>query len=152
MWHLLDLFSGLGGFVLGLEKAGFKFKKHYSSEIDKYAIAVYNYHFKEAEYVGDVRHVCGSELRKRKSEMWIVTFGFPCQDLSIAGKRKGFGGERSSLFFEAIRIINELRPDYFIAENVKGFFSSHDGRDFKVALQAIADIGYNAQWQLLNTE
>ena len=149
----LDLFSGIGGFSLGLQRAGFPLSKTYFSEIDKPALSVYKRRFPDAEYIGSVIDVRGSELKARHpDERFIVTFGFPCQDLSVAGRRKGFDGSRSSLFFEARRIIDELRPDYFIAENVKGFYSSQDGRDFTIALRTIADIGYDAQWQLVNTD
>lgn len=83
----------------------------------------------------------------------VLTAGFPCQDLSIAGKRRGLDGERSGLFFEAIRCIRELRPDVFIFENVKGLFTSHGGRDFVRFLQEIADLGgYVCQWQLVDTD
>lgn len=83
----------------------------------------------------------------------VVTAGFPCQDLSVAGKRRGLDGERSGLFFEAIRCIRELRPDVFIFENVKGLFTSHGGRDFVRFLQEIANLGgYDCQWQLVDTD
>ena len=82
----------------------------------------------------------------------VITFGFPCQDLSLAGKRRGLSGERSGLFFEAIRIIREVRPAYFIFENVAGLLTSHGGADFIRCLREIADIGlYECEWQLVNT-
>jgi site-specific DNA-cytosine methylase len=133
---LLDLFSGIGGFHLGLERAGFKVKS-YSSEIDKYANQVYKHNFKNSTYVGSVTDVRGSELPRINA----ITFGSPCQDFSIAGNRKGMGGERSSLILEAIRLIKECRPDFFIWENVKGTFSSNNRQDFAAILQAFANIG-----------
>ena len=143
----LDLFSGIGGFHLGFEKAGFKVKSYFS-EIDKHAIAVYKHQFKDAEYVGSVTDVRGAQLPK----IDLITFGSPCQDFSLAGKRKGMGGERSSLVLEAIRLIDECRPGVFIWENVKGTFSSNNGADFAAILQAFANIGgYRLEWQLLNT-
>lgn len=145
----IDLFSGIGGFSLGLQQAGVPISKTYFSEIDKHAISVYRRNFPYAEYLGSVDTIPGRRFKGRKT---IITFGFPCQDLSVAGKRKGFDGSRSSLFFEAMRIIDEVRPDIFIFENVKGFYSSNDGKDFTIALQTIADLGvYECQWQLLNT-
>lgn len=82
----------------------------------------------------------------------VVTFGFPCQDLSVAGKRQGLAGNRSGLFFEAIRVIRELKPDVFIFENVKGLLSSDGGADFVRCLREIANLGiYVCQWQLVNT-
>ena len=82
----------------------------------------------------------------------IITFGSPCQDFSVAGKRTGLEGQRSSLIGEAIRLITECRPDIFIWENVKGVFSSNDGEDFWAVVQAFTNIGgYRLEWQLLNT-
>jgi len=145
----IDLFAGIGGFTLGLHQSGLNIGKLYFSEIDKYAISVYRRNFPDAEYLGSVDTISGRGLKGRNT---IITFGFPCQDLSVAGKRKGFDGSRSSLFFEAMRIIEEVRPSIFIFENVKGFYSSNDGKDFTIALQTIADLGlYECQWQLLNT-
>jgi DNA (cytosine-5)-methyltransferase 1 len=146
---LLDLFSGIGGFPKGLESAGFNITNHYFSEIDKHAIANYKHNFKDAQYVGSVTDVRGSQLPKRPN---IITFGSPCQDFSLAGKRKGMDGERSSLISHAIRLITECRPDFFIWENVKGTFSSNNGADFWAIIQAFANIGqYRLEWQLLNT-
>jgi DNA (cytosine-5)-methyltransferase 1 len=146
---LLDLFSGIGGFPLGLERAGFNITKHYFSEVDKHAISNYRFNFKTAEYVGSVTDVRGAGLPKRPN---IITFGSPCQDFSLAGKRKGMDGERSSLISHAIRLITECRPDVFIWENVKGTFSSNNGADFWAIVQAFANIGgYRLEWQLLNT-
>lgn len=145
---LLDLFSGIGGFHAGLTRAGFNITKSYTSEIDKHAIAIYKYHFKNSEYVGDVTALDGRSITRPN----IITFGSPCQDFSVAGKRAGMAGERSSLIREAIRLITECRPDVFIWENVKGVFSSNDGRDFWAVIQAFTNIGgYRLEWQLLNT-
>ena len=145
---LLDLFSGTGGFALGLQQAGLKFKEHYFSEIDKYAIANYQYQFKKATYVGTVQEVINQNIKKPD----LITFGSPCQDLSVAGKREGINGRKSRLFFEAVKVIRKLRPRIFIFENVKGLFSSNRGKDFEVVLKTFAELGvYDLQWQLLNT-
>ena len=146
--NLLDLFSGIGGFHLGLERAGFKVNA-YNSEIDKYAIDVYKHNFKNSTYVGSVTDVRAEQL----PGIDAITFGSPCQDFSLAGKRKGMGGHRSSLIAEAIRLIDECRPSFFIWENVKGTFSSNDGADFWAIIQAFTNIGgYRLEWQLLNTK
>ena len=146
--HLLDLFSGIGGFHLGLEKGGHTIEWSGFCEVDKYASAVYKRRFPDAEELGDVRSVRGKEL----PNIDIITFGSPCQDFSIAGKRKGMSGARSSLISEAIRLIDECRPGVFIWENVKGTFSSNNRQDFAAILQAFANIGgYRLEWQLLNT-
>lgn len=146
---LLDLFSGVGGFSKGFIDAGLKIKTHYFSEVDKHAIAVYKHNFKNSIYAGDVRTVSRETIPERPN---IITFGFPCQDLSVAGKGKGLSGSRSGLFFEAIRIIEEFKPEVFVFENVKGLLSSHNGKDFETVLRTIADIGiYECEWQLVNT-
>jgi len=143
----LDLFSGIGGFHLGFERAGFKINSFFS-EIDKHAIAVYKHKFPKSTYVGSVTNVRGGDLPR----IDLITFGSPCQDFSLAGKRKGMEGERSSLILEAIRLIGECRPRVFIWENVKGTFSSNNGEDFAAILQEFANIGgYRLEWQLLNT-
>jgi|TARA_R100000479_G_scaffold173351_1_gene119287 DNA (cytosine-5)-methyltransferase 1 len=144
----LDLFSGIGGFSLGLKRV-FNIKHTYFSEIDKYATDVYKYNFKNSTYVGSITDVRGTQLPRIN----IITFGSPCQDFSLAGKRKGMDGARSSLILEAIRLIKECKPDFFIWENVKGTFSSNSGADFSAILKAFVDIGgYRLEWQLLNTK
>lgn len=145
---LLDLFSGTGGFHLGLEDAGFKFKQVYFSEIDKHAIANYKYNFPHAKYIGPVEKVIDSKIERPN----IVTFGSPCQDFSLAGKREGLSGTKSSLIEQAIATITHYRPDFFIWENVKGAFTSNNREDFWAIIQAFANIsGYDIEWQLVNT-
>lgn len=117
------------------------------SEIDKHAIANYKYNYPNAEYIGSV-----TDVRGTKGQADIITFGSPCQDFSLAGKRKGLEGQRSSLISEAIRLISEIKPSVFVWENVKGAFSSNAGADFWAILAAFANIGgYRLEWQLLNT-
>ncbi len=146
---LLDLFSGIGGFAKGFLDAGLNITHSYFSEIDKDAIAVYRYHFKNAKYAGDIRTLSGKNLTPKPN---LITFGFPCQDLSPAGKRAGLLGARSGLFYEAIRLIKEIRPEVFVFENVKGLLSNNKGKDFEVVLQTIANLGlYECEWQLVNT-
>lgn len=144
----IDLFAGIGGFALGLRQAGIEFEEHWFSEIDKNAINIYKKHFPNAKELGDVRAI--RDFFGIKAD--IITFGFPCQDLSVAGKRRGLAGDRSGLFFEAMRIIRELKPQYFIFENVKGLLTNNRGADFVRCLREIADIGlYECEWQLVNT-
>jgi DNA (cytosine-5)-methyltransferase 1 len=143
----LDLFSGIGGFHLGFERAGYEVTSYFS-EIDQHAIAVYKHQFPTSTYVGSVTNVRGADLPR----IDLITFGSPCQDFSLAGKRLGMEGERSSLILQAIRLISECRPSVFVWENVKGTFSSNDGADFWAIIQAFANIGgYRLEWQLLNT-
>lgn len=146
---VIELFAGIGGFVKGLIDAGFKIKEHYFSEIDKHTIANYKYNFPNAKYIGSVTDISGRDF----TGIDIITFGSPCQDFSLAGKREGMDGKRSVLILEAIRLVTELRPPVFIWENVKGAFSSNAGADFWGILQAFANIGgYRLEWQLLNTK
>ena len=151
---LIDLFSGIGGFAEGFRHAGLEFKYHAFSEVAPGPISIYKKHFPEAEELGDVTTIRDfSRIKNQRGGVpLVVTFGFPCQDLSIAGKRRGLEGKRSGVVFEAIRVIRELRPDVFIFENVKGLLTSHGGADFIRCLQEIADLGnYDCQWQLVNT-
>jgi len=155
---LVELFSGIGGFAKGLMDAGVSITKHYFSEIDKHAIANYKYNFPNAEYIGSVINVSGTEIRnKHPHEKIIVTFGWPCQDNSIAGKRKGQKkGTRSGLLFEAGRIIAECKCEHFIAENVKGLYSVNAGVDFYEAVIFLTYLNsdspqYTVEMQLLNT-
>ncbi len=144
----LDLFSGIGGFSLGFQQAGFTIKNHYYSEIDKNAIANYSYNFKNSIYAGAIENIRGTSLGK----VDIITFGSPCQDFSVAGKGEGLNGKRSNLIQEAIRLITEKKPSFFIWENVKGAFSTNDRADFWAIIQAFTNIGlYRLEWQLLNT-
>ena len=145
---IIDLFSGIGGFSLGFQRAGYQFTEHYFSEIDKHAIANYKKNFPNAKHIGDITTLQPADLAGAD----IITFGSPCQDFSLAGKRAGLAGTRSSLIQHAIALIAQLRPSVFIWENVKGAFSSNSGADFWAIIKAFANIGgYRLEWQLLNT-
>ena len=145
---IIDLFSGIGGFSLGFQRAGYNFTEHYFSEIDKHAIANYKYNFPNAKHIGDITTIQPANLAGAD----IITFGSPCQDFSLAGKRTGLAGAKSSLIEYAIALITCIRPSLFIWENVKGAFSSNARADFWAILQAFANIGgYRLEWQLLNT-
>ena len=145
---IIDLFSGIGGFSLGFHRAGYQFTEHYFSEIDKHAIANYKYNFPNAKNLGNIKTIQPADLAGAD----IITFGSPCQDFSLAGKRAGLKGSKSSLIEYAIALITCVRPSVFIWENVKGAFSSNARADFWAILQAFANIGgYRLEWQLLNT-
>jgi DNA (cytosine-5)-methyltransferase 1 len=156
---LVDLFSGIGGFAKGLMDGGMRITKHYFSEIDKHAIANYKYNFPDAEYIGSIIHVSGERIRAaHPSAKIIITFGWPCQDNSIAGKRKGQRkGTRSGLLFEAGRIIFESKCELFLAENVKGLYSVNEGIDFYESIRFLTYLDtdnpqYTVEMQLFNTD
>ena len=149
----LDFFSGVGGFRRGMELAGHTCLGH--CEWDKFANMSYGaiHNIREDEWFGrDIRDVRANELPK--SDVWC--FGFPCQDISVAGKQLGFDGKRSSLFFAVTKLIRdtkeENRPKYLFIENVKNLLSVNGGADFLKLLIELDEIGYDAEWQVLNTK
>jgi len=140
MKYFLDLFAGIGGFALGAEWAGLKFDKHFFSEVDSYAISVYRNRFPDAISLGSICDIKGSDLPAGE---WTIAGGFPCQDISVAGKGAGLDGGRSGLWFEYARIIGELRPRFAIMENVGALTI----RGLDRVLGSLAEIGYDAEWQ-----
>ena len=144
----VSLFSGIGGFDLAFERAGMECIS--VCEIDKNAQAILRRHFPKAELFNDVRKV-GIATHGRKS-IDVICGGFPCQDLSVAGKRAGLAGERSGLWFEFARIIDELEPSWVVIENVPGLLSSDKGRDFAVIIQWLAQRGYGVVWRVLDAQ
>ena len=137
-----SLFDGSGGFPLGGLLTG-KITTLWSSEVEPFAIRVTTKRLPEVKHYGDVSALNGADL----PPVDIITFGSPCQDMSIAGKRDGLDGSRSSLFYEAIRIVKEMRcktngakPRFIVWENVPGAFSSNKGQDFKAVLEAVIDV------------
>jgi DNA (cytosine-5)-methyltransferase 1 len=150
-----SFFSGVGGMDLGFDRAGIK--TLWQCEVDAKCRSVLARHWPDAVRYEDIADVDGAELKP----VDIITFGSPCQDLSIAGKRQGMkkgSGTRSSLFFEAIRVIREMQeatdgkyPQLVIWENVAGALSSRDGKDFKAAVDALAGIGaLDVSYRLVN--
>lgn len=141
-------FSGIAGFELGIEKACPEAVCVGYSEIDKYADAIYKYHFKEVKNYGDITKINGYEL----PDFDLLVGGFPCQAFSIAGKRRGFEDTRGTLFFDLARILQAKRPRLFIFENVKGLLSHDGGRTVRVILSTITELGYDVQWQVVNSK
>lgn len=173
----IDFFSGIGGFRRGMELAGHECVGF--CEFDKFAVASYTaMHLmteREREYIStlpknkrvaeagkeeyrhgewyanDIRRIFAEEIPK--ADCWC--FGFPCQDISVAGKRLGFNGARSSLFFRVIRLVQDLeekdRPTYLFIENVKNLLSVNGGTDFLKLLIALDESGYDAEWRVINS-
>lgn len=149
----LDLFAGIGGFRLGLESAGHECVGF--CEIDKFARKSYKaiYNTEGQVELHDITKVTDEEWRKFRGTVDIICGGFPCQSFSIAGKRKGFLDEtRGTLFFEIARAAKEIKPPLLFLENVKGLLSHDKGRTFRTILSTLDELGYDAEWQILNSK
>ena len=149
----LDLFSGIGGFRLGLEQYGHECVGF--CEIDKYARQSYKaIHNTEGELeYHDITTVTDDQWRELNGTVDIIAGGFPCQAFSIAGKRQGFEDEtRGTLFFEIMRAAKQIQPPILFLENVKGLLNHDKGRTFRIILQAMDELGYDAEWQVLNSK
>lgn len=147
--RFIDFFSGIGGFRLGMEKAGHVCVGR--CEIDKYAnksyIAMHNP--KESEwYANDITRVKPEDV----PEAECYCGGFPCQAFSIAGHRRGFEDTRGTLFFEVMRIAKERHPRYLFLENVKGLLNHEGGATFETIIGTMAELGYCVEWQVLNSK
>ena len=171
-----SLFSGIGGFELGIEQAN-KSRLQMAeqtrkecdilgqgnnensakwdggifcagfSEIDRYAVQIYKSHFNHKEY-GNVQQINWDNVE----DFELLVGGFPCQAFSMAGKRKGFKDTRGTLFFEIARAAQEKQPRLLLLENVKGLLSHDKGKTFGVILNTLDELGYNIQWQVLNSK
>ena len=148
----VSLFAGVGGFDLAMQRQGVKVVA--SVEIDKNCNQVLAQHFPDATQFTDVTTVKGEDLINAgfTPRTGIITGGFPCQDLSVAGKRAGLAGERSGLFWEIARLVEETQTEYFIIENVPGLLSSNNGKDFGVVIGTMADLGYSLGWRVLDAQ
>ena len=180
----LSLFTGIGGFELGIEQA-YENKLHRESvegtvrdglqprgtvsnivcerngedgrkrphcigysEIDKYATSIYQKHFPNHINYGDITTINAEEL----PDFDLLVGGFPCQAFSIAGKRGGFEDTRGTLFFDLARILRAKQPRLFVFENVKGLLSHDGGKSFATIIQTLDELGYDCQWQVLNSK
>jgi DNA (cytosine-5)-methyltransferase 1 len=153
--RVLDLFSGIGGFRLGMEAAGHKAVGWV--EIDKHARKSYEaIHQPEGEWTAhDITSVSDDDIRllgRERGPIDIICGGFPCQAFSVAGKRGGFSDTRGTLFFEIARFASILKPKYLFLENVKGLLNHDKGRTFEIILQTLDELGYDAEWQVLNSK
>lgn len=169
----LSVFTGIGGFDLGLERSGWRCAGQI--EVDPFCTRVLARHWPNVPRWGDVRSVAVprehrrqglSEQRRsgaaelaegcadapwRSGSIDLLCGGFPCQDLSVAGRRAGLSAARSGLFFEFVRLASELRPRWLLLENVPGLFSSNGGRDFALILHTLDQLGYGVSWRVLDS-
>jgi DNA (cytosine-5)-methyltransferase 1 len=175
----LSVFSGIGGFDLGLERSGWRCAGQI--EVDPFCTRVLARHWPDVPRWGDVRTVNAANVHDENRHDEIVGLGhrrgnrvypgrwetadqagghagidllcggFPCQDLSVAGRRAGLSAARSGLFFEFVRLAGELRPRWILLENVPGLFSSNGGRDFALILHTLDQLGYGVSWRVLDS-
>lgn len=142
----VSLFAGIGGFDLALNRLGHECV--YVNEWDKYAAQTYEKNFGHKPDTRDITTVPADAIPDHE----ILVGGFPCQAFSIAGKRRGFAETRGTLFFDIARILKAKQPWWFILENVKGLLSHDSGRTFKTIVSTLTELGYDLQWQVLNSK
>ena len=146
--RVLDLFAGIGGFTLGLERAGFETVAF--CEIDPYAQKVLKKNWPGVPIYDDVRTITAERLASDGIGVDVITGGFPCQDISVSGNQAGIqDGTRSGLWSECARLLGELRPQYAIFENVTNLLNGERGAWFKRVLWDISQIGYDAEWHCI---
>lgn len=181
--QFIDLFAGIGGFRLGMERAGHKcvgwvesdpkcekckkITKHYKSEKRNFTIcsvcgkekrqharfsyeAIHNTEGEWTEY--DITEVTDEQWGKFRGKVDVICGGFPCQSFSVAGKRGGFADTRGTMFFEIARAAKQIKPRFLFLENVKGLLSHEKGETFAAILSTLDELGYDAEWQLLNSK
>lgn len=125
------------------------FRCVWANDNDKYACQIYRKRFGDKElHEGDIRSVDAATIPEHD----LLTAGFPCQSFSIAGKRRGFEDTRGTLFFEICRVLRAKRTKYVLLENVKGLLSHDDGTTFQTIIRALDELGYDCQWQVLNSK
>ena len=156
MLNYFSLFSGIGAFEKALTNLNIPYNLLAYCEIDKYASKSYSaiHNVSEDKNLKDVTKV---DILDIEDSVDLITYGFPCQDISNAGKQKGLTDEngertRSGLFFEALRIINDYKPKFAIAENVKALVSKKFTEEFKTVLESLDEVGYNNYWHVLNAK
>ena len=143
-----SFFSGIGGFDIGFENAGFRVTVQ--CELEPFCNSILSKHWPNTPKLGDIREVQSGDIPD--STVWVG--GFPCQDLSLArmGKRSGLRGSRSGLFYEFARLVGEGKPRIIVLENVAGLLSSHRGRDLGIILWTLAELGYAVGWRTFNSK
>lgn len=155
MLKILSLFSGIGAFEKALERQGIEYQLVNYCEIDKYASKAYSliHNVSEQMNLGDITKINIDELN---DDIDLLTYAFPCQDISVAGRQNGFEKDgkttRSGLFFEALRIIEGTKPKVAICENVKNLTSNKFSKEFSIVLRSLEEAGYNNYWKVLNAK
>jgi len=147
-YRLASFFSGIGGFDLGFDRAGFEVV--YQCEIDDFCNRILEQHWPDVPRSVDIRKVSHEEVPD--AEVWAA--GFPCQDVSLArmGPRSGLRGKQSGLFYDFARLIGGALPGVVLIENVPGLLSSHGGRDFQIVIRTLAKLGYAVGWRVFNSK
>jgi DNA-cytosine methyltransferase len=145
---LLDAFAGIGGFSYAAERLVGGYETKQFIEIDKYCQSVLKKNFPNIPIHDDIK-----TFKAKRGEYDVLTAGFPCQDLSVAGQQRGIGeGTRSGLFYEVIRLIREIRPKFVLLENVRNLLSHQGGETFQEVLFQIAKAGYDAEWSVVSAK
>jgi DNA (cytosine-5)-methyltransferase 1 len=145
---IASFFSGIGGFDIGFEKAGFKVTVQ--CELEPFCNCILSKHWPDTPKLNDIREVRNGDIPA--STVWVG--GFPCQDLSLArmGQRSGLRGSKSGLFYEFARLVGEGKPRVVVLENVAGLLSSHNGRDLGTVIWTLAELGYAVGWRTFNSK
>ena len=144
---IVSLFSGIGGFEVGINNSNLNAEFVYSSEIDNHATASYLSNFSNNNLHGDITKISEKDIPDHD----LLVGGFPCQAFSIAGMRKGFEDTRGTLFFDVARILKEKQPKYLLLENVKNLVSHEQGKTFKAIIKTLNEIGYTVDFSVINS-
>lgn len=144
---IVSLFSGIGGFELGIKNSNLNGEIVFSSEIDKHAKESYLSNFSNNNLNGDITKISEKDIPNHD----LLVAGFPCQSFSIAGLKKGFNDTRGTLFFDVVRILKEKQPKYVLLENVKNLVSHDEGKTFKVIIKTLNEIGYTVDFSVINS-
>jgi DNA (cytosine-5)-methyltransferase 1 len=147
--RVCELFAGIGGFRLGLEKASSQFQTVYANELDKWAASIYRHHWPDESLCeGDIRSIQAKNI----PDFDLLCGGFPCQPFSAAGKRSEFRDPRGTLIYEVLRIAKEKQPKMLLLENVFGLLTINQGETFRKILEEMGNLGYICEWKILNSK
>ena len=145
--RIVSLFSGIGGFELGINNSNLDGEFVFSSEIDIHAATSYLSNYKNNNLHGDITKINEKDIPNHE----LLVGGFPCQAFSIAGRQKGFNDTRGTLFFDVARILKEKKPKYLLLENVKNLVSHDEGKTFKIIINTLNELGYTIDFSIINS-